>query len=146
MQHWGAATMAREHHEPPIRGTQEIRISQVAVPASEAPGQHRVLGRRVDAEGVVDGTHQPSRCLPVPQVDIRHAHTVRTTHADGHVATCGQAGQNDVAAMRQAALVLPSPTPSHRTSSCAMASASRSMTLSAIAVSSGVCDTKNSRS
>ena len=135
----------RRIHEASNRGTEEVRVRHRAVPAPETADKHRVFGRRVDPDRVVDRSHQPPGSQEVAEVKSRHAYARHAALADGHIGTCWKARQDNVTSKRQTIPVSVAGGAPHFAAPSGSTNASRSMTLSAIAVSSGVCETKNSR-
>lgn len=137
--------MLRRIHEASNRGAEEVRVCHRAVPAPKTSDKHRVFGRRVDPDRVVERSHQPPGSRKVTKVKGRHADALRASLTNDHICTGWKARQDDVTAEWQSTRECSAGGASHFAASSGSTSASRSMTLSAIAVSSGVCDTKNSR-
>ena len=104
-----------------------------------------MFGRRIDTDRVVERSHQPPGSRKVTKVKGRHAYAMRVALTNDHIGTDWKARQDDVSAEWQSARECATAGASHFAAPSGSTNASRSMTLSAIAVSSGVCDTKNSR-
>ncbi len=133
----------------PRRHRSRQRLGRRTEDRSATRRRRRAHGARPSAmrrrNPVVERAHQAPSCREASRTAARHAHSTCAELADGHIGSCWQPRKHDVPAEGQSGQPFPADGADHVAASCTSAKLSRSMTWSAIAVSSVVCDTKNSR-
>ena len=131
------SALLRTKHIPMIAS----RALKLIPPPEQAPRKHRTLGFNTDPERCIERPDQTSCRFSVAKVHHGQVHSSLPSNAQRDVGPGWQTGKHDVAALRQ--IGSPGPkVPRHAPSrSCTSTNASRSITWSAIAVNSGVCDT-----
>jgi hypothetical protein len=95
-----APGLPRHLHEAPSRSAREFRACHSAAPAPEAADQHRVFGRSVDPERVVERAHQAPCCRKASQINAGDAHAMAAPLADGHIGPSRQPWKDDMTAQR----------------------------------------------